>query len=157
LGLDAEVKQVVPTIDALGVGETFPKTLSCSAVSVSLSSKVVSLVFFTSTANLAVIEAARRLSKLLVTVAAVGASVGVTVTELELEGPKLPVANCEVPFAVTWFVTAASAGSPVFFAVKVHVYAEPAATVCGKLLQLVVSAVQAVAPLPPGQVAAMSP
>src|SRR5260370_42080043 len=97
LGLDAEVKQVVPTIFVLAVGEMPPNTLSDRAVSVSLSSNVVLLVFFTSTANLAVIEAARRLFKLLVTVAAAGASVGVTVTKLELEGPRLPVANCEVP------------------------------------------------------------
>jgi len=125
----AAVKQVVPTIFELAVGEMFPNTLSDSAVSVSLSSKVVLLVFFTSALNLAVIEAAWRLTKLLVTVAAAGASVGVTVTELEREGPKLPLANCDVPFAVTWFVTVASAGSPVFFAVKVQLYALPAATV----------------------------
>ena len=122
LGLDTESKQLVATPVA-GVGEMAPNILSDSAVSVSLSSNVVLLVFSTSTPNLAVMDAARRLFKLLVTVAEAGASVGVTVTELEREGPKLPVANCEVPFALTWFITVASAGSPVFFAVKEHVYA----------------------------------
>jgi hypothetical protein len=120
--LDADVKQLVVTPVA-GVGEIAPNTLSDSAVSVSLSSNVVLLVFSTSMPNLAVMDAARRLFKLLVTVAELGASVGVTVTSLELTGPKLPVANWEVPLALTWFVTVAFAGSPVVFAVKLQVYA----------------------------------
>jgi hypothetical protein len=129
-----------------------PTLLSESPVSVSVSSKVVLLVFSTSTVKFAVAQPAVRLGfpKPFVTVAELGASVGVTVTLLELDGPTFWL-DCEVPDALTVSMTVASAGSPVFFAVNVHSYALalPAETVCGTL-QVVLKAVQvALEQLPP--------
>jgi len=81
----------------------------------------LSLVLWTSTLNLAVAQPAVRLGlpKPLVTTAALGASVGVTVTVLEFVLGNAP-ANCEVPETLTVSVTVASAGSPYLCAVKVH-------------------------------------
>ena len=123
LGLDAEVKQVVPTIFVLAVGEMPPNTLSDRAVSVSLSSNVVLLVFFTSTLYLTVAQALVVVTNPLVIVAELGASSDLTVTVLDEVGPKCAVlTRSEWPFTVTASVTVAS--SP-WTAVKSHVALPP--------------------------------
>ncbi len=115
----------------------FEYALSVSPVRLSVSSHppdghpVLSLVFLTSTVKFAVAQPAVRLGlpRPLVTVAALGASTGVTVTEFEVDGPKLP--PDPEPEALAVSVTVATAGSPYLCAVKVQVAESPALMVVG--------------------------